>query len=371
MNYLKISVSISAFLLLTSLVKAQNLLANPDFVDVNTCTEQNAPCAPEAWLLASPRVPVHKDDYVLVTVHNSGKRNVRQYLQTQLLQELKAGHEYEFTIRFKAGKCVINSIGVKFSDQFTCLKKDELIEQPDIDFSTEIKGVRTRKQREWMEFTTTYVARGGEKFILIGCFDSFREQERDFKKKPEPYNNFYYYFDRVELIDPNLDSLPESAHRVRDHLYAYNHRHSFCNYMPYEESEEIHLRKNPKDSIGEKSIDHQPDTIVLGDILFDFNSSKLKEDAAKEINEKTGQVDISSIKSIKITGYTDNIGSEDYNKNLSKERAESVKGFLVSLGIEQKLISANGAGSKKPVATNETEAGRARNRRIEIYLEYK
>jgi outer membrane protein OmpA-like peptidoglycan-associated protein/opacity protein-like surface antigen len=71
-----------------------------------------------------------------------------------------------------------------------------------------------------------------------------------------------------------------------------------------------------------------------------------------------------------INGYTDNVGSRDINMDLSKYRANSVKKYLVSMGVSESRLSTNGYGSDSPVASNDTAVGRAKNRRIEFIVEY-
>jgi outer membrane protein OmpA-like peptidoglycan-associated protein len=70
-----------------------------------------------------------------------------------------------------------------------------------------------------------------------------------------------------------------------------------------------------------------------------------------------------------ITGHTDNVGSEKYNQNLSLRRAQSVKNWLVSKGIESNRMRTVGRGKLEPIASNDTEEGRLENRRIEFYVE--
>lgn len=71
---------------------------------------------------------------------------------------------------------------------------------------------------------------------------------------------------------------------------------------------------------------------------------------------------------LRITGHTDNTGSEPFNLKLSKARAEAVKGYLVSKGIDPTRITTDGLGSSKPIASNATAEGRNANRRVEFLI---
>lgn len=343
---------------------AQNIVANSDFSDVNTCAEQNARCAPEAWLLASPNLPVHKNGVVGITVLNTGKSNVRQYLETELLMEMEDGKEYEVSILLRADECVINTIGVKFQNDFVCLGDDDLIQEPDIDFESQLNSIGKRKQRKWMELNFTYKARGGERFILIGCFSSDKEQQRDFKKDPLPFKNYYYFFDQVEVKPKHIDTLSTESESVKKHLYSFDYRHSMCSYKAYQKPKEI-----ISDSIEVVERTPRVERIVLGDVLFDFNSSSLKPEATDEILSKMSIIDTDTLSKIEIYGYTDNVGNDEYNNKLSKDRADAVKQLLIENGFKAEIINSNGMGSEKPIADNRTEEGRSKNRRIEILFE--
>ena len=71
---------------------------------------------------------------------------------------------------------------------------------------------------------------------------------------------------------------------------------------------------------------------------------------------------------IRITGHTDNVGSDRFNQSLSEQRANSVRSELIKLGIDANRIEAEGKGKTEPVATNETDEGRALNRRVEFMI---
>ena len=75
-------------------------------------------------------------------------------------------------------------------------------------------------------------------------------------------------------------------------------------------------------------------------------------------------------KKIEIGGHTDNVGSDEKNQVLSDNRANSVKAYLVSKGVEESRIAAQGYGETKPIADNKTAAGRQKNRRSELTLSY-
>ena len=102
--------------------------------------------------------------------------------------------------------------------------------------------------------------------------------------------------------------------------------------------------------------------------LFDFDKTDLKpegKDQLKAYREKA-QADLSRADKVRITGYTDNTGAADYNSKLSLQRAEAVRDYLSSIGVDPKKMEASGAGETKPIADNTTKEGRAKNRRVEI-----
>ena len=104
-----------------------------------------------------------------------------------------------------------------------------------------------------------------------------------------------------------------------------------------------------------------------GVVLFDFDSATLTPAGEKTL---AGYVNIlkDGKGNITIVGYTDSIGSEEYNLGLSKRRAESAKAYFAKNGVCPKRITTKGAGETNFVASNETAKGRAQNRRVEIEM---
>lgn len=108
--------------------------------------------------------------------------------------------------------------------------------------------------------------------------------------------------------------------------------------------------------------------LTLGDVLFDFDKATLKPGGNRAVNELTNFLQEYPERNVMIEGFTDNIGSESYNRDLSQRRANAVRRALLSNGISRSRIQTRGYGEQYPVAGNTTEAGRQRNRRVEVII---
>jgi len=105
---------------------------------------------------------------------------------------------------------------------------------------------------------------------------------------------------------------------------------------------------------------------LAADVLFDFDKSILKNEGKNKLDDLVSKVRNINLEVVIAIGHTDSIGSDAYNQKLSVRRAESVKAYLVSKGVEPNRIYTEGKGEKQPVASNKTRDGRAKNRRVEI-----
>ena len=102
------------------------------------------------------------------------------------------------------------------------------------------------------------------------------------------------------------------------------------------------------------------------DAFFDFDKSVLKPEGKAKLDDLSSKVKNINLEVIIAVGHTDSVGSDAYNQKLSVRRAEAVKAYLVSKGIDKSRVYTEGKGEKQPVADNKTAAGRAKNRRVEI-----
>ena len=109
-------------------------------------------------------------------------------------------------------------------------------------------------------------------------------------------------------------------------------------------------------------------TILLNNIFFEFAKAALKPESFPELDHVVEFLNTSPSITIRISGHTDNVGSEANNQKLSQARAESVVAYLTSKGVAASRLEGKGYGKSKPIATNDSEEGRAQNRRVEFTI---
>ncbi len=105
---------------------------------------------------------------------------------------------------------------------------------------------------------------------------------------------------------------------------------------------------------------------LAADALFDFDKAIIKNDAKAKLDDLVGKLKAINLEVIIAIGHTDSVGTPAYNQKLSVKRADAVKAYMVSKGIEPNRIYTEGKGEKQPIADNKTKEGRAKNRRVEI-----
>lgn len=108
--------------------------------------------------------------------------------------------------------------------------------------------------------------------------------------------------------------------------------------------------------------------LTLGDVLFDTGRAELKSGAARNLDQLAQFLTAHSDRRIQIDGFTDSVGSDSYNQDLSQRRADTVKSALMARGIDPSRIGTQGYGKGFPVANNDDSGGRQLNRRVEVVI---
>ena len=108
--------------------------------------------------------------------------------------------------------------------------------------------------------------------------------------------------------------------------------------------------------------------VTFGDVLFDFDRADLKSNSRDSITTLANYLIKNPDRKVIVEGYTDSKGSASYNQGLSERRANAVKNALVHAGVDPSRIVAQGYGKEYPVASNNSDSGRAQNRRVEVTI---
>nr|WP_081721040.1 OmpA family protein [Pseudoxanthomonas suwonensis] len=113
------------------------------------------------------------------------------------------------------------------------------------------------------------------------------------------------------------------------------------------------------------------DNITLnmpGNVTFAFNSANIDPQFYTVLNDVAGVLREYNQTVVEVAGHTDSVGSDEVNQRLSEQRAEAVASYLAAQGVQRERLITVGGGKRYPIASNDTEAGRAANRRVEITL---
>ena len=193
----------------------------------------------------------------------------------------------------------------------------------------------------WMLLADRYEARGGEEFITIGNFrkDSELKVLRRTREMgaTEVSQWAYIYVDNV-VVRPVTS--PSDCHCTIPLLAAGVHD-------PPLELDEV-------------------EQLTFDAVLFDYDRDELTDTARLQLDQIFKLMRSQGALSMEVSGHTDIMGSDMYNVELSRRRAEKVIGYLRNLGIAEARLKINYFGRTQPVAPNDTDEGRAQNRRVEF-----
>jgi outer membrane protein OmpA-like peptidoglycan-associated protein len=129
--------------------------------------------------------------------------------------------------------------------------------------------------------------------------------------------------------------------------------------------------KTIKKSVQEAEVSNLHDTVKIlfpSNLMFGFNSATISQEVMPSMHRLANALNKFNHTAVLITGYTDSVGNEAYNDKLSGERADTAKSTLVQYAVLSERIKTWGMGKRYPIASNESEEGRAKNRRVEFII---
>jgi len=280
----------------------------------------------------------------LVTYSTGNTRNYREYVQTKLNRALTAGEMVCVEMRVSAADyCyyVTDGIGALLSKEKvqsgnqTVLSLKASMNNPHLNMLDEASG--------WMLLSDVYKATGGEQFLTIGNFQKDRDlkvirRTQDMGAKGNSTWS-YMYIDNVQV---------KSIQRKEECSCENEYLASIAVDPPLELSEY--------------------NKIKLDAVLFDFDSDILTDTAMIQMEDIFSLLRKNRSMYMEISGFTDVIGPDGYNLDLSKRRAQRVINHLKEKGIAEDRLQLTYFGKQNPVADNESDQGRHQNRRVEFQI---
>jgi len=264
----------------------------------------------------------------------------KEYMHVKLLETLEKGEVYEFKmyIRILEAENVtvtVKQLGAFFSETEFRIGM-EFNEQGLVD-TTYSKGISGTLN--WILIQGDYTASGNEKYMIIGNFRT--KMKDDFVKKNKwslfAFQEAYYYIDDLSLCKKNQE----------DDTPKYNSEGGIVNWLPHAFS-------------AGKSFD-------IKNLFFEKGTTKLLSESDKALDELAKKLMEKPLTSIQINGHMDKFGNEEEEKRISKERAKVVYDYLKAKGVNNQMIF-KGMGSSQPIAPNDSEEYKAKNRRVEVSI---
>lgn len=263
---------------------------------------------------------------------HGGKPHCREYVQTQLIEPLVPGQRYEISywVRHLPNSLQINNLSVGFAPFRFASQTDERIAP---EYIIPNADVLSCPPGQWLPCRNEFHAQSDAGYLLIGNFNS-DEETRVRSRCPGDCLPFaYYYVDDVILkkLPPILD-VPIAP----DDL----------SFAVLEEGK----------------------TVRLNYIFFDSGKAEFLPRSFRELNLLLGILREHAEMIIDVHGHTDNLGTNEFNQELSVKRAQNVVSYLTHHGIGQERIQFKGFGNSMPISDNASEEGRSKNRRVEFHI---
>jgi len=265
-----------------------------------------------------------------ITVYgcNKGKPHCREYIQVQLNEPLVPGQVYSFScmLAHLQKSVMVKNIGLWFCDY----EMDEMITDPIIEKPILTVDRFIPSDGHWYRWSGQFTANKTMSYLMIGNFSNDEDSDIRFQTRSE-LRFGYYYIDDVRLykIPPIIIPPPAPS--------------PFKNFVP------------------------KPGEIVtLANIYFEHDRTDFMPRAVIQLQDLLNFLKIYPTMRVEIIGHTDNVGTTEYNQDLSMRRSAAVVAWLKSKGINSNRMKSSGLGATQPISDNFTSNGRSLNRRVEV-----
>ncbi len=399
---------------------AQNLIPNPGFEE---------PLAPAEFQWVQPQGPFYHyekkleqgDEGARTGQHINGlcmyNHEPNEYLHVKLREPLVAGERYAFSVHARlytiknTNYALHNHIGVHFGSR----RLDTQV-PGDLPFNPQLHlRLPDGPRYGWFELRDTLVAKGGEQYLTMGYFPRTQRRENDEQRKDafmaevdrmyqvEQYKKEQQAEKKMLYLSPaeqqaylkeqkklkrrskkqvNCPSpaaskpaalsqrpiaAPVAPQAFPDELFTVRYYFDdFC-LAPLVQGEARCEEELATEEISKAQFSTGA-TIALPNIFFETDKDVLLNESVVQLEGLQATLERYPSLHIEIRGHTDRVGSDAHNRDLSKRRAAAVVQWLQERGISPARLSSAGFGATRPIADNDTEAGRARNRRVEFYV---
>jgi OOP family OmpA-OmpF porin len=275
------------------------------------------------------------------------QKKYKEFAQVKLVEPLHRGTVYEFSMKVKLAfwsNAVLKSFGVLFS-KAGYTKQADAIKSNMIDTVCK-KTDGLYRGFEWFTVRGLYKADGGEKYITIGNFMPVVKKDMSRMNILRlGFKESYYFIDDVKLFKTKI-----GEEKVDVEIVGPNIR---------DNQEDSVLQVNQNIKVGEK--------LALKNIFFENGHYYLLPESYTELNKLVKYLMKNPTIQIQINGHSDNTGLKYKNQKISELRAREVFEYLIKKGVQNKLYF-KGFGSSQPIATNDTDEGKALNRRVELEI---
>lgn len=276
--------------------------------------------------------------------------NYREFVTNKLKSPLIKDSLYYLSMYVYLGEestLVTNGIESYFSNEYEII--DTNYSDFDKRYITNTGNGDFLYKREWVKICGIYQANGDERYITIGNFQKLKHIQyyrSNARVNSDIGNSSYIFIDDISLI-PIHDS-------------------SQCDCKIKRISVE-NLQNNSISDDERNSVVSREGTIIsLKDLYFNTDSYEIMPKSFEELDKLYALLSSNPNLKISVNGYTDNVGSIKYNLRLSEQRAKAVVDYLIVKGISKERLKYQGYGEVNPIQTNETQEGRAVNRRVEV-----